>query len=153
MLEFEPLTGAALTAWLERSRVEYIAERMESGDSQEEAVANANSSYQKLFPGGRPGPGQLVGRAVAPEGPVGSLWIGPAGADPERWWVWVVTIEEAFRGRGYGRAAMDLAERLAREHGATSIGLNVFGHNHTARTLYTTLGYAEAAVVMRKDLG
>jgi RimJ/RimL family protein N-acetyltransferase len=47
---------------------------------------------------------------------------------------------------------MELADRLAREHGARSIGLNVFAHNTVARTLYASLGYDEAAVVMRKDL-
>jgi ribosomal protein S18 acetylase RimI-like enzyme len=152
LLEFEPLTGAALAAWLASTRKDYIAERMEAGDSEAEAVANADAGYQRNFPGGQPAEGQLVGLVIAPEGPVGHLWIGPAGTDPGRWWVWDVAIEAAFRGRGYGRAAMELAEQLARAHGASTIGLNVFGRNHVARQLYTSLGYAEAAVVMRKDL-
>jgi ribosomal protein S18 acetylase RimI-like enzyme len=151
-LGFEPLAGAALAAWLAATRTEYIAERMESGDSQAEAVANADASYQRLFPGGTPAPGQLVGRLVAREGSIGHLWVGPLGSDPDRWWVWDVAIEPGFRGQGHGRAAMELAERLARDHGATSLGLNVFGHNTVARRLYASLGYAEAAVVMRKDL-
>jgi ribosomal protein S18 acetylase RimI-like enzyme len=152
LLEFEPLTGAALATWLASTREEYIAERMEAGDSEAEAVANADASSQQLFPGGQPAEGQLVGQVIASEGPVGHLWVGPAGTDPSRWWVWDVAIEEAFRGRGYGRAAMELAEQLARARGAATMGLNVFGHNHAARQLYTSLGYAEAAVVMRKDL-
>lgn len=153
LLEFEPLTGAALAAWLASTRKEYIAERMEAGDSEAEAVANADASYQQLFPGGQPAEGQLVGRVIASEGAVGHLWVGPAGRDPSRWWVWDVAIEPAFRGRGYGRAAMELGEQLARARGAATIGLNVFGHNHVARRLYTSLGYTDAAVVMRKDLG
>jgi ribosomal protein S18 acetylase RimI-like enzyme len=47
---------------------------------------------------------------------------------------------------------MLLAEELARSHGATTIGLNVFGQNHIARGLYTSLGYREQAVQMRKPL-
>jgi hypothetical protein len=47
---------------------------------------------------------------------------------------------------------MQLADLLARANGATTIGLNVFGHNAVARNLYASLGYEEAAVVMRKNL-
>jgi ribosomal protein S18 acetylase RimI-like enzyme len=75
-----------------------------------------------------------------------------AGSDPERWWVWDVKIDEEFRGRGYGRQAMLLAETLARKEGALTMGLNVFGHNQVARTLYSSLGYRETAVQMRRTL-
>lgn len=62
------------------------------------------------------------------------------------------SIEEQFRGRGLGRQAMLLAEDLARASAATSIGLNVFAHNVQARNLYSSLGYQEASIQMRKDL-
>ena len=83
---------------------------------------------------------------------IGHLWLGPAGGDPERWWVWDVMVDEEFRGRGYGRRAMLHAEELARENGASTLGLNVFGHNAVARKLYSTLGYGETSVQMRKEL-
>ncbi|MCU1494550.1 MAG: sortase-like acyltransferase [Acidimicrobiaceae bacterium] len=47
---------------------------------------------------------------------------------------------------------MLLAENLARANGATSIGLNVFAHNRVARDLYSSLGYRETSVQMRKEL-
>jgi ribosomal protein S18 acetylase RimI-like enzyme len=47
---------------------------------------------------------------------------------------------------------MLLAEELARTQGATSIGLNVFAHNVVARELYSSLGYTETSVQMRKGL-
>ena len=83
---------------------------------------------------------------------VGDLWIGPLGDDPERWWVWDIVVVEELRGRGYGRNMMLLAEELAQSNGATSIGLNVFARNHVARSLYTSLGYEETSVQMRKGL-
>jgi GNAT superfamily N-acetyltransferase len=126
---------------------------MEASDSPAGTEANAAASFGRLVPGGTPSPGQLIGLVVAPDGPVGHLWIGPVDADPARWWVYDVAIEPEYRGRGYGRGAMELAERLARAHGAWTIGLNVFRHNEVARRLYVSLGYREAAVVMRKDLG
>jgi ribosomal protein S18 acetylase RimI-like enzyme len=151
-VEFEPMTGDVLAAWLARSRAGYVAERMASGDSSAEAEANADAAHERLAPGGIPAPGQLIGHVRGPDGVVGHLWLGPAGNDPARWWVWDVAIQPEFRGRGFGRAAMELADLLARTHGATTIGLNVFGHNVIARNLYVSLGYEEAAVVMRKDL-
>jgi ribosomal protein S18 acetylase RimI-like enzyme len=47
---------------------------------------------------------------------------------------------------------MVLAEREARSHGATELGLNVFGSNTVARHLYETLGYGTVAVRMSKRL-
>jgi len=151
-VEFEPMTGEVLAAWLEQARAQYVAERMASGDSVAEAEGNADANFERLMPGGTPAPGQLIGHVRGPDGVVGLLWLGPAGADPTRWWVWDVEIQPEFRGCGYGRAAMELADGLARAHGATAIGLNVFAHNAIARNLYASLGYEEAAVVMRKDL-
>ena len=40
----------------------------------------------------------------------------------------------------------------ARELGATTIALNVFGHNTAAIRLYDSLGYAVTAQQMRRDL-
>ena len=82
-----------------------------------------------MLPDGVPAPGHHHYRVVDDDGvTVGSLWIGPhAPEQPEAYWVWNVEIDEAHRGRGFGRAAMVLAEHEARAHGATDIGLNVFG--------------------------
>ena len=151
-LTFEPFPRSALDVWLENTLVNYVKERVEAGDSLAEAEANANASVERLFPDGSPAPGQLIGHLVSSSQHIGYLWLGPAGTDPERWWIWDVVIDEEFRGRGYGREAMFLAEMLARRHGASTIGLNVFGHNHVARTLYSSLGYQETAVQMRKTL-
>jgi ribosomal protein S18 acetylase RimI-like enzyme len=61
-------------------------------------------------------------------------------------------VGEAFRGRGYGRAAMQLAEEEARRHGLRRLGLNVFGHNPVASSLYTSLGYEVTSQYMTKRL-
>jgi ribosomal protein S18 acetylase RimI-like enzyme len=84
---------------------------------------------------------------------VGIVWIGPRmGAPPDRYWVFDVEILPEHRGRGLGRQAMLLAEEAARSLGATELGLNVFGQNAVARSLYESLGYQTTAVQMRKPL-
>ena len=151
-LTLEPFPPDALSTWIEETSLQYIDERVAAGDSLAEAEANAKASNERLFPGGLPAPGQLVGRLVSSGQVIGYLWIGPAGTDPERWWVWDVKVDDRYRGQGYGRQAMLLAESLARENGALTLGLNVFGHNQIARALYSSLGYEESAVHMRKNL-
>ena len=84
---------------------------------------------------------------------VGSLWIGPQSiGTTTAWWVWDIAIDERFRGRGLGRAAMLLAEEAVRENGGTVLGLNVFGFNTAARRLYESLGYDTASLRMQKVL-
>ena len=149
---FEQFDQADLTDWLARSNAEYIEERVASGDTLEEAQANAHASMERTFPGGVSSPRQRAGRLVLAGEPVGELWVGQFGEDADRWWVWNVRINEQSRGRGLGRKAMLLAEDLARAGGAVTIGLNVFGHNVAARNLYSSLGYRETSIQMRKDL-
>jgi ribosomal protein S18 acetylase RimI-like enzyme len=133
----------------------YIEERIASGEDPDLARRTAVAQTGSLFPGGVPAPGQLVYRVIDDAGTdVGSLWIGPHTPDrPEAFWVWDVAIDESQRGKGLGRAAMRMAEEEARAHGATELGLNVFGHNAVARRLYESLGYETTAVNMRKSLG
>jgi GNAT superfamily N-acetyltransferase len=146
------MTDEEVTAFLATILAPYIADRITAGDPPDEARRMAEEQTESHFPGGRPAPGQLVYRIVDEAGlAVGSLWVGPHR--PERadaFWVWDVEIDPPHRGRGLGRAAMVLAEEAARAHGATELGLNVFGPNTVARHLYETLGYETASVTMRK---
>jgi ribosomal protein S18 acetylase RimI-like enzyme len=106
-----------------------------------------------MFPNGSPAPGHHLYRVEDDERPVGSLWLGPASADtPRQCWIWDIEIDEGHRGRGIGTAAVRLAEEQARSHGATHLGLNVFGHNTVARHLYERLGYRTVSIRMSKAL-
>jgi len=149
-----PLRDDEVTAFVTGQFEPYLKERIAAGDHPDDARRIAEEQTETLFPGGRPAPGQLVFRVIDDHGTaVGSLWIGPH--TPPRhggFWVWNVEIDEAHRGRGLGRAAMLLAEEAARAHGATELGLNVFGPNAVARHLYESLGYRTTAVNMRKSL-
>jgi ribosomal protein S18 acetylase RimI-like enzyme len=84
---------------------------------------------------------------------VGHLWVGERDLQERRvLWIWDVFVDEAYRGRGLGRSAMELAEDEARRRGLARVELNVFGGNEVARNLYRSLGYREWAVAMGKDL-
>lgn len=55
-----------------------------------------------------------------------------------------VIVNEALRGKGYGRAAMAAGLNAAREAGATHAALQVEAANSVALRLYESLGFTEA---------
>jgi ribosomal protein S18 acetylase RimI-like enzyme len=151
-----PMRDDEFEAWLPQTRTGYAAGMVEHGGfAADAAQAKAASDLAGLFPGGRPSPDQWVYVVESDGEPVGELWVGERHGDllaEGSLWVYDVRIDEAHRGRGFGRAAMLLAEDEARRRGFAAIALNVFGANVAARGLYRSLGYAETAVFMAKRL-
>ena len=144
-----------LPHWIATCAAEYIESQVEAGRTRADAESNAAKSFDSSFPDGAPAPGHAVFDVIDEAGDaVGFLWIGTdTSDDPAAWWVWNIEIDADKRGRGYGRRTMVLGEEYARSQGATTLGLNVFGTNTTARRLYETLGYETTALQMRKPLG
>ncbi|WP_111721041.1 N-acetyltransferase [Homoserinimonas sp. OAct 916] len=152
-IRLEPKSAERLTLWLSTSHAEYITSRVRAGETPVEARASADQSLEAHFPGGVPAKNHHVYDLVHGETVVGSLWIGPhTDADNDAWWVWDVTIDTAHQGKGFGREAMALAEAVVRQEGGHSLGLNVFGYNTAAWTLYESLGYQTTAIQMLKVL-
>lgn len=148
-----PADDAEVAAYLAHARDHYVSERIRAGDAPEVAARNADQSFSRAFPDGRPVPPNLVFSVQRDSRSVGVLWLGPQGPrTPDRWWVWDIVIDEAFRGQGIGRETMLLAEEESRARGAIELGLNVFAHNEVAAGLYRSLGYEMTAMQMRKLL-
>jgi GNAT superfamily N-acetyltransferase len=140
--------------WLPATRGGY-AESMEkhAGITAEAARQKADADTEQLFPGGRPAPDQWVYVVEADGKPVGGLWVAERELETGKMlWIYDIDIDEPHRGHGYGRAAMQFAEEEARRRGLRGVALNVFGGNEVARNLYRSLGYAETAVFMTKEV-
>jgi ribosomal protein S18 acetylase RimI-like enzyme len=149
-----PVRDDEYPAWLERVKAGYTASMIDEGGVDEEtARTKSEHDHAALLIDGPATEGQHL-FVVEDDGEViGSLWLADRSDDLGRtMFVYAVGIDEAFRGRGAGRAAMEFAEDVARERGHSSITLNVFGGNDVARGLYRSLGYSEQAVLMKKDL-
>lgn len=149
---FRPFESGELAEYQAKLRSRYSADLERSGMTRREAEANVERNFARLFPGGALAPGQHAGRVIVDGEEVGVLLVGLAGDEPDRWYVYDVEIDEQARGRGFGRAAMLLAESMARGNGAVTLGLNVFAFNAIARSLYRSLGYEESTIQMRKSL-
>lgn len=59
------------------------------------------------------------------------------------WYVNVLATREEHRGKGHGRALLELAEEFSRRHGRRGTSLIVADANLTARRLYARMGYGE----------
>ena len=75
------------------------------------------------------------------------VFVGIRGGEA---WLYDITIDPDERGKGFGRAAMVALESELRSLGHVTVTLNVWGGNVIARGLYTSLGYVEESVHMRK---
>jgi GNAT superfamily N-acetyltransferase len=141
-------------AWLPVMRDRFAEDMVRDADlDPERAKSKAADDVERLFPGGKPSPEQLVFVVEADGEPVGDLWLVERDDAFQRClFVFDIHLDESARGKGYGRAAMTFAEEEARRRGHDSVALNVFGANDVARSLYRSLGYRENAVAMSKKL-
>ncbi|MEA9987191.1 MULTISPECIES: GNAT family N-acetyltransferase [Subtercola] len=148
-----PLPEAQITPWIESETLLYAAERMANGESADASAEKARLSREENFPNDRPLASHTVLQVVSDGSPVGILWLGPRDSlHPDEWWVFSIDIDAEHQGKGFGRAAMGLAETVARERGARTLGLNVFGNNPRAQNLYRSLDYTVTAMQMSKEL-
>jgi ribosomal protein S18 acetylase RimI-like enzyme len=144
-----------LPEYIEHGRAAYARDMVaQAGLTPEQAQQKAESDWARLLPNGEVAPGHHLFAVEEEESGerVGSLWIAERSSDFEGTaaFVYSIEIDEACRGRGYGKQAMLLAEDEVRARGLSHIALNVFGGNEVARSLYQSLGYVETAVFMRK---
>jgi ribosomal protein S18 acetylase RimI-like enzyme len=156
VVQLRPMTAAEFDDWRSPLVLAYAADHVRVGNwSEQDAPGLADSQLTSLLPQGVDTPGMLVmvGENAAGQ-PVGHLWLalGPrpgSGADA---YIYDIEVDAQQRGQGYGRELLRAAEAEAAEHGATAIGLTVFGDNQVARNLYESAGYASTTISMRKAL-
>jgi ribosomal protein S18 acetylase RimI-like enzyme len=140
--------------WRRRTLAWYETDLVAHGGMDEAAARRKAAADASAYPATISAPDHAVFVLEDEAGePVGSLWFQERTKDGRRLaWVYAVEIDEAYRGRGHGRAAMELLEDEARRRGIDRIELNVFGGNEVARGLYRSLGYDELSVSMGKHL-
>jgi ribosomal protein S18 acetylase RimI-like enzyme len=141
-------------AFAEHGREGYVRQLVEfSGMEPAAAQAKAERDYAMTLPQGLETPGHWLFAVEADGRRVGTVWFAERVLDGRTVaYLYEIEIDEAERGRGLGRAAMEAFEREAARRGLTELELNVFGGNMVARSLYQSLGWRETAVHMAKRL-
>ncbi|MGA2528509.1 MAG: GNAT family N-acetyltransferase [Acidimicrobiales bacterium] len=154
-LRVRPMSASEFEVLRARLISEYAAEHVRAGNwNEEEAEARAAAQTDELLPEGVKTPGVLwlVAETKAGES-IGHVWVGPQPRPGAKGaWIYAIEIDPGQRGKGYGRALLDAAEKEAARHGFTAIGLNVFGPNTVARNLYESAGYEVSSLQMHKEL-
>ncbi|WP_297624823.1 GNAT family N-acetyltransferase [Nocardioides sp.] len=155
-VRLRPMTQEEYAAYRAGAEREYAEDMAASGQLDlAAAVERSAAQYAELLPDGLDSPGMHLWTAETgdPAEPVGLGWIElrrrRAGVSA---WIYDIHVDAARRGEGLGRGIMEALHDAARGLGATSVALNVFGHNATAIHLYESLGYAVTAQQMKRDL-
>jgi ribosomal protein S18 acetylase RimI-like enzyme len=149
-----PMREDEFTSYLERARAGYAEDMIRNGGMDPAAAhRKSEADHAALYPRGfesgvelrvvEDDTGTAVGRVVFAE----REQHGTRYA-----FLYDIEIDEAQRGRGLGRAAMQLLEAEVRDLGLDRLQLNVFGGNELARGLYRSLGFEELSVQMGKTL-
>jgi ribosomal protein S18 acetylase RimI-like enzyme len=147
------MTAGEFVAFRAEMIREYASEQVRAGSWGEEAEELAAKQTDDLLPDGAETPGMLVLAAENAAGAVvGRVWValrwpGKIGA-----WICQIEVVAEQRGKGYGRALLRAAEEATAAEGVEAIGLNVFGENTVARSLYASSGYEITSLQMRKQL-
>lgn len=150
------MTAAEFDSIRDRLIQEYAAENVAAGHwPSGTASSQAREEMDRLLPQGVHSPGVLMLVAETPSGQaVGFVWLalekqaGVGGGG----WIYNIEVRPEFRGQGFGRALLTLAETAALNHGVDSIGLNVSGRNVVAHNLYEAAGYSVATMQLTKKL-
>jgi ribosomal protein S18 acetylase RimI-like enzyme len=147
-VQLRPLGPDELDAYRVRQRKDYRAQLVDwAGMSPELADRKTAEDTAELPPGADVRALEVDGRCVGTVSTAERTYYG----EP-RVFVYDLWIEPRERGNGFGREAMCAVEEEARGRGVPVVELNVWGGNTVARSLYRSLGYAERAVFMSKDL-
>lgn len=84
---------------------------------------------------------------------IGIIWYGPKGKpDSDEAFIYDFSIDEKYRGKGYGKKSIGLMEREAKNQNFNKISLHVFGHNKRAINLYKKTGFEPYSMHMSKEI-
>jgi GNAT superfamily N-acetyltransferase len=152
-LRLRPLVDEELVEFIQATRSGYVTDLVEHArlpsDFAERKADRDLADFEDAIP-----PGHSFYWIEDDGERVGRLWFQERESPRLGRIVWLfdVEVESHLRGRGGGRRALKLLEDEVRARGIREIGLNVWGGNEVARSLYRSEGYFERGVEMAKEL-
>lgn len=147
------MTEAEFRVYREGAVRTYAEEKVAAGNwPADEALSRSEREFSSLLPEGVASKNNhlFVLRDAAET--VGMIWFAVNEVKPTAAFIYDFSVDEAHRGKGYGKGALLALEDRAEALGVTSVSLHVFGHNRVARALYEKLGYKTTNINMTKKL-
>jgi ribosomal protein S18 acetylase RimI-like enzyme len=151
MIQLKPLQQQDFEKFLEREIRGYAEEHVRNGNMPAEgSLERSRKEFERLLPDGIHSEHQYLWSLVdESDNQIGVLWVQVKDGKA---FIFNFVIEEAYRGKGYGKQSLIALDEQLRAMDVESIGLQVFGDNLTAQELYKKMGYVITGIHMQKKL-
>ena len=152
MLSLRKMTEKEYSLYYKELADRYIKELLSSGASDEENVKEmAEATIKRSLPKGYKSKGQYLFNVYKDNENVGYVWYGDRKGKDKEAFIYDLMIYEDYRNNGYGKEAIGLVEKHAKEKKYETISLHVFGQNEIAVKLYESLNYKPFSIHMSKS--
>ncbi len=148
MVKLEIMQQEDFDRFLETEIRGYAEDHVRNGNwPAEGALERSREEFKHYLPDGIQSKDQYVWSILDGENKIGALWVQ---VKDKKAFIFDFVIDEAFRGKGYGKQALTAMDEQLKSVGAESVALHVFGDNITAQELYKKMGFEITGMHMRK---
>ena len=151
MVKLEPIQQDDFDRFLEHEIGEYANDHVRNGNwPAEGAFERSRKEFESLLPDGIHSKNQYVWSILDEEkNKIGVLWVQ---VKDRKAFIYDFIIDEAFRGKGYGKQALAAMDEQLKSMNTESVALHVFGDNIAAQELYKKMGFQITNIQMQKKL-
>jgi ribosomal protein S18 acetylase RimI-like enzyme len=151
MIQLRPIQQEDFEKFLEREIREYANDHVRNGNwPAEGALERSRKEFESLLPDGINSRHQYLWSIInESDNKIGVLWVQ---VKDQKAFIYDFVIDEAFRGKGYGKLALSALDEQLKTMNVDSVGLHVFGDNIRAQELYNKMGYRIIGIHMQKKL-
>ena len=150
MVRLETIQQEDYDRFLEREVREYANDHVRNGNwPADGALERSKKEFEHYLPDGIHTKDQYVWSIVDEDNrKLGVLWVQ---VKDQKAFIFEFVIDEAFRGKGYGKQALTAMDQELRSMHVESVALHVFGDNVSAQELYRKMGFEITGIHMRKQ--
>jgi RimJ/RimL family protein N-acetyltransferase len=151
MVKLEPLQQEEFERFLEREIRNYAEDHVRNGNwSADGALERSKAEFAHYLPDGIHSKDQYLYSILDDrDEKIGVLWVQ---VKDQNAFIFDFVIDEAFRGRGYGKQALAAMDEKLKSMNVDSVALHVFGDNVAAQELYKKAGFQITGIHMKKIL-
>ena len=151
MITLVPMPQGDFEIFLEHGIREYAEDHVRNGNwPADGALERSKKEFEHYLPDGLDSKDQYLWSLLDEKGnTIGVLWVQ---VKDQMAFIFDFAIDEAFRGKGYGKQALVAMDEKLKSMNVESVALHVFGDNIVAQELYKKAGFKITGIHMKKIL-